>query len=78
MQRTGMSSNARGRRAIDLVSREGAEQPEDEQIPAHELPQLIESLRREMREAAKELEFERAAELRDRIQALEGERLRLG
>ena len=30
-----------------------------------------------MREAARELEFERAADLRDRIKALEGERLRL-
>jgi excinuclease ABC subunit B len=50
---------------------------EREGIPAHELPRLIDALRREMREAAKELEFERAAELRDRIQALEGERLRL-
>ena len=50
---------------------------EREGIPAHELPRLIDALRREMREAAKGLEFERAAELRDRIQALEGERLRL-
>ncbi|MEE8580988.1 MAG: UvrB/UvrC motif-containing protein, partial [Myxococcota bacterium] len=45
-------------------------------IPAHELPELIEGLRREMSEAAKALEFERAATLRDRIQALEDERLR--
>jgi len=49
-----------------------------DRIPAHELPRWIESLRREMREAAKGLDFERAAELRDRIRALEGERLRLG
>ncbi len=35
-----------------------------------ELARLIQRLEREMREAAKELEFERAAELRDRIQAL--------
>ena len=38
----------------------------------------VEGLRREMREAARELDFERAAELRDRIRALESERLRLG
>jgi excinuclease ABC subunit B len=50
---------------------------EREGIPAHELPRRIEMLRAEMRAAAKALEFERAAELRDRIQALEGERLRL-
>ena len=49
-----------------------------EGVPAHEVPKLVESLRKEMREAARELEFERAAELRDRIQALERERIRLG
>jgi excinuclease ABC subunit B len=47
-------------------------------LPAHELPRRIEGLRREMREAAKQLEFERAADLRDRIRELEGKRLRLG
>ena len=31
----------------------------------------------EMREAARELEFEKAAELRDRVKALEAERIRL-
>ncbi|MEM7413041.1 MAG: excinuclease ABC subunit UvrB [Myxococcota bacterium] len=49
-----------------------------EGVPAHEVPRLVESLRKEMREAARELEFEKAAELRDRIQALERERIRLG
>jgi excinuclease ABC subunit B len=51
---------------------------DEDEIPAHEVPQLIESLRSEMSEAAKGLDFERAAELRDRIQALETERLALG
>jgi excinuclease ABC subunit B len=46
--------------------------------PAHELPKLIEGLRTEMKKAAEELEFEHAAALRDRIQLLEEERLRLG
>jgi excinuclease ABC subunit B len=45
-------------------------------IPLHELPELIAGLRREMAAASRALEFERAAELRDRIQALEAERLR--
>ena len=36
-------------------------------VPAHELPGLLESLRSEMKAAAKELDFERAADLRDRI-----------
>jgi excinuclease ABC subunit B len=53
----------------------GKERPEPE-IPAHELPALLEGLRREMAEAARNLEFEDAAELRDRIRALESERLR--
>jgi excinuclease ABC subunit B len=44
-------------------------------IPAHEIPALLEGLRREMQEAARELEFERAAQLRDRIHALETELL---
>jgi excinuclease ABC subunit B len=47
-------------------------------IPIHEIPELIEGLKREMRESAKALEFERAAELRDRIEELESERLRVG
>ena len=34
-------------------------------VPIHEIPELIEGLKREMRELAKALEFERAAELRD-------------
>ena len=50
----------------------------DPSIPAHELPALIESLTREMRAAAAELDFERAAALRDRLRELETERLRIG
>ena len=38
---------------------------------------MIEQLRAEMREAARELEFEKAAELRDRVKALEAERIQL-
>ncbi|MFI5217488.1 MAG: helicase-related protein, partial [Candidatus Limnocylindria bacterium] len=47
-------------------------------IPWHELPELLDSLRREMRDAARELDFERAAQLRDRIRELEAEQLRVG
>ncbi|HEY8347435.1 MAG TPA: excinuclease ABC subunit UvrB [Symbiobacteriaceae bacterium] len=42
--------------------------------PKHEIPKLIERLRKEMKEAAKNLEFERAAELRDLIIELEKRR----
>jgi excinuclease ABC subunit B len=44
---------------------------EEEDIPAHELPDRITDLRREMIEAAGKLEYERAGELRDRIKRLE-------
>ncbi len=46
--------------------------PEDDEqiVPAH-IPMMIESLRRQMKAAAKELDFERAAELRDQIKRLE-------
>jgi excinuclease ABC subunit B len=60
----------------DYVTAPAAPRPGEPEIPLHELPELIAALRREMAEAARALEFERAAELRDRIQALEAERLR--
>ncbi|MFA5029054.1 MAG: helicase-related protein, partial [Candidatus Methylomirabilota bacterium] len=50
----------------------------DEQIPflpREEIPALTAQLDKEMRAAAKRLEFEKAAELRDRIAALEKRRL---
>ncbi len=47
-----------------------------EEIPLHELPTVIDALKKEMSEAADALEFELAAELRDRVQALEQSRLR--
>jgi excinuclease ABC subunit B len=62
----------------DYVTVPAAQEGEEAPIPAHELPALIESLRREMREAAGSQEFERAADLRDRIRELESERLRVG
>jgi excinuclease ABC subunit B len=46
--------------------------------PAHELPRLIDALRGEMKAASGALEFERAADLRDRIRALEQELIQLG
>ena len=60
----------------DYVTVPVAREAEEPEVPLHELPELIEALRREMAEASRALEFERAAELRDRIQALEAERLR--
>jgi excinuclease ABC subunit B len=60
---------------VTVPTRREAAEPS---IPAHELPALIESLTREMRAAAAELDFERAAALRDRLRELETERLRTG
>jgi len=53
-------------------------EPDSPAIPVHELPELIESLRREMRAAARDLAYERAAALRDQIRALEAEQLKVG
>jgi excinuclease ABC subunit B len=47
-------------------------------IPPQEVPFLIENLKKEMKEAAKKLEFERAAELRDQIRQLEMTELAVG
>ena len=51
---------------------------EEEEIPASEIPSIIESLRREMKQKAKKLDFERAAEIRDQIKRLEDRYLAVG
>jgi excinuclease ABC subunit B len=63
---------------VEMYSPEWAVVPEVEEepkesklIPAHELPDRITELRREMMEAATLLEYERAADLRDQIKRLE-------
>jgi excinuclease ABC subunit B len=60
----------------DYVTVQRQEERAEPEIPRHELPKWIDGLRTEMRQAAAKLEFEEAAELRDRIRALEDERLR--
>lgn len=49
-----------------------------EYVPPHELPRLIKSLKKEMERAAKKMDFEKAAELRDRIKELEAMEIRVG
>jgi excinuclease ABC subunit B len=44
---------------------------DDDAVSANEVPHLLEKLRDEMRAAASALDFERAAELRDRVKRLE-------
>jgi excinuclease ABC subunit B len=61
--------SARGKRGRTEVAR-AAPQPQVE-VRAESLPALLEALRKEMKAAAKALEFEQAAGLRDRIRLLE-------
>jgi excinuclease ABC subunit B len=64
---------------VEMYSPEWAVVPEigdskpskEDDFPAHELSDRITELRRQMMDAANELEYERAAELRDRIKKLE-------
>jgi excinuclease ABC subunit B len=47
-------------------------------VPIKEIPAMIQKLKKEMKEAASHLEFERAAEIRDKIIRLEEMELKLG
>ncbi|MBM4308962.1 MAG: hypothetical protein FJ123_19720, partial [Deltaproteobacteria bacterium] len=49
----------------------------EEYVSIKEIPTMIQKLKKEMKEAASQLEFERAAELRDKIQRLEEMELRM-
>ncbi|MBM4277958.1 MAG: excinuclease ABC subunit UvrB [Deltaproteobacteria bacterium] len=49
----------------------------EEYMPIKEVPAIIQKLKKEMKEAASRLEFERAAEIRDRIQRLEEMELKM-
>jgi excinuclease ABC subunit B len=49
----------------------------EEYVPVEDIPKLVKKLRKEMVSCAKELEFEKAAELRDRIKKLEERELAL-
>jgi excinuclease ABC subunit B len=51
---------------------------EEGYVPLKEIPMIIQKLKKEMKEAASRLEFERAAELRVKIQRLEELALKLG
>ncbi len=51
---------------------------EAEYIPDTELPAIIKSLEKEMKDSAKNMEFEKAAKLRDRIKALKERGMEVG
>jgi len=50
---------------------------EEGYVPLKEIPAMIQKLKKEMKEVASRLEFERAAEIRDRIQRLEEMELKM-
>ena len=66
---------------VNALAKQGSTQPgrgkrrkgalSEDDVAPDEIPALIEKLRDEMRAASKEMEFERAATLRDRIKGLE-------
>jgi excinuclease ABC subunit B len=62
----------------DYVTVPVAAEEEEPYLPPDELQRVVEGLRKEMREAAARLDFERAAELRDRVRRLEARDLALG
>jgi excinuclease ABC subunit B len=60
----------------DYVTVEPEAGSRQEDVPIDAIPRLINKLSKEMFAAARDLEFERAAELRDRIRDLESKHLR--
>jgi excinuclease ABC subunit B len=62
----------------DYVTVEVEREDDFPEIPLDEIPKVIEDLTREMFEAARDLEFEKAADMRDRIRRLEEVRIRYG
>jgi len=55
----------------DYVTVPTAAEEAEEYIPLEKIPGLVKKLRKEMLAAAKDLAFEKAAELRDRIRKLQ-------
>ncbi|MFH0813536.1 MAG: excinuclease ABC subunit UvrB [Pseudomonadota bacterium] len=62
----------------DYVTVPAVAEPKLEYISLYELPQMLARLRKEMKEAAQQLEFERAIDIRDRIKKLEKMDLTMG
>ena len=71
-----MTTPTSGDRA-DYVDLPEVAEAAEEYLALAEIPKRIASLQKEMRKAAADLEFERAAELRDRIQQLQRQELAL-
>jgi excinuclease ABC subunit B len=65
-----LSSLELSRRLNDEQLEEAVDQAEHNAVPLDALPELIQQLEEKMKAAAKNLEFEEAANLRDRIKGL--------
>ena len=61
----------------DYVDLGGVAEEDEEYVALKDIPKRVAALQKEMRDAAGKLEFERAAELRDRIQKLQAQELTL-
>ncbi len=59
----------------DYVEIPAAAESEPDYIPPEMIPDIIKSLKKEMRDAAERLDFEEAAQIRDRIKAISEEEL---
>ncbi len=75
--RKGFSSILESLEEQDYYTIPIAAEPQTEYVPLQDIPKLVKKLRKEMLAAAKELNFETAAELRDRIKKLESQELAL-
>ena len=61
----------------DYVTIPAVAEMKEEYVPVKEIPTRVEKLKKEMKEAASRLEFEQAAEIRDRIHRLEEMELKM-
>jgi len=61
----------------DYFTVSGVSDTKEAYVSVGEIPSIIQKLKKEMKEAASRLEFERAAEIRDRIHRLEEMELKM-
>ena len=59
----------------DYMEIPAAAEPEPDYIPPEFIPDIVKSLKKEMKDAAERLDFEEAAQIRDRIKAISEEEL---
>jgi excinuclease ABC subunit B len=79
-QKHGITPKTISKKVADILQRQEEEVGEyhDELLDPAKLKKLIDKMHKEMLEAAGELDFERAAELRDEISKLQDAMIKLG